>query len=414
MFATARSLCFYLFIFFPVIIMFLPPLYDYMTEAVMSTNLTMRAVLLMGKPASRAEIISLLKVAEAPRPLCGAKEVLVKVKASSLNIEDIMAAVGRRPLVYTTATADKPVVLGQEFSGVVEEVGSKVKDFKVGDDVLGHKFPFRIRWGTWAEYVAIGADKLVKKPEKYSYAEAAALPMSALVAYAGVNAAGLYKKPISPVKVDPEATVKEVKEGVYLLNEDDLTTPTVAVIGASSTVGSIMVNILSNRGEKVVGICSGKNAESVLRNGAKVVLDRTKGGLELKGDMKIVVVIDAVGGQEMEDMGRKALGSKGHFVTILGPGAGVLGDGTDGAAANIAHGLSIGSRSMKSLFSSVKYTLASMPMNGVDVLGNLVEEGVRAILDSEVDMMDEQAVKDAVEKVREHKARGRVVFVNNE
>ena len=48
-------------------------------------------------------------------------------------------------------------------------------------------------------------------------------------------------------------------------------------------------------------------------------------------------------------------------MTILGPGA-VLGDGTDGAAANLAHGLSIGSRSIKAMFSAVKYTLASMPM----------------------------------------------------
>ena len=64
---------------------------------------------------------------EAPRPTCGPKEVLVRVRATALNIEDIMSAVGRRPLLSLAATADQPVVLGQEFAGVVEEVGNKVR-----------------------------------------------------------------------------------------------------------------------------------------------------------------------------------------------------------------------------------------------------------------------------------------------
>jgi NADPH:quinone reductase-like Zn-dependent oxidoreductase len=69
----------------------------------------------------------------------------VRVKATALNIEDIMTAVGRRPLVSLAATSDQPVVLGQEFAGVVEEVGSKVTTLKAGDAVLGQKIPFRVR-----------------------------------------------------------------------------------------------------------------------------------------------------------------------------------------------------------------------------------------------------------------------------
>ncbi len=57
--------------------------------------------------------MKLISVGEAPRPACGPKEAVVKVKATALNIEDIMTAVGRRPLVSLAATADQPVVLGR-------------------------------------------------------------------------------------------------------------------------------------------------------------------------------------------------------------------------------------------------------------------------------------------------------------
>ena len=57
-----------------------------------------------------------------------------------------MIGVGRM-LMSITASKDAPVGLGQEFSGVVEEIGSKVKEFKQGDEVMGHKMQFKERWG---------------------------------------------------------------------------------------------------------------------------------------------------------------------------------------------------------------------------------------------------------------------------
>ena len=100
----------------------------------------MRAVILSGRPSTRQEITSLLSVSEdVPRPSLKADQVLVRVVATALNIEDIMTAVGRRIGVSLTATPEDPVVLGQEFAGVVEEIGGKVKKFTVGDAVLGRK-----------------------------------------------------------------------------------------------------------------------------------------------------------------------------------------------------------------------------------------------------------------------------------
>ena len=100
----------------------------------------MRAVILSAKPASRAAITEHLSVAEdVARPTIKNSQVLVRVKASALNIEDIMNGANERFGISLVATERDPVVLGQEFSGVVEEVGASVKKFSVGDAVLGHK-----------------------------------------------------------------------------------------------------------------------------------------------------------------------------------------------------------------------------------------------------------------------------------
>ena len=100
----------------------------------------MRAVILSQTPPTRVAITEHLSVKEdMARPSIKSDEVLVRVKASALNIEDIINGVAERPGINLKASQDHPVVLGQEFSGVVEEVGSKVKNFKVGDSVLAHK-----------------------------------------------------------------------------------------------------------------------------------------------------------------------------------------------------------------------------------------------------------------------------------
>ena len=167
-----------------------------------------------------------------------------------------MNGVGRRMLVSLTATKEEPVVLGQEFSGIVEDVGSKVKEFKQGDEVLGHKMPLRERWGTCSEYVAVNEKVLVKKAKDYSLSEAAALPMSALVAYGAVRAAGLVNKPLIDNiahKKPGEVTVVQDDENKALfmdgaINQNMLKDTKIAIVGASSTTGLMMVDMLASGG----------------------------------------------------------------------------------------------------------------------------------------------------------------------
>ena len=384
--------------------------------------MTMKAILLNGKPGSRTAIKDFLSIETIPIPEIKTDQVLVRVKATALNIEDIMIGVGWRFGTAITATKEKPVVLGQEFSGVVEKVGTKVKKFKPGDTVLGHKLPMRVRFGSWAEFVVIDEKSLVLKPSSYSHAEAAAIPMQCQVAQGAVEAAGFLKRKVldncEHKRLNPEDVEVVVDEKNKALitkagtDIDKVTQAKVAVVGASSTSGLMMTDMLVSRGVDVVGVCSASSAPAVLSNGAIAVLDRNAGGLEAKpSGLNLEVVFDCVGGQKIEDTAREVLGNKGHFVTIAGPGEG-FGAEIDSVSGLMSHMTTAACRSFKSKFSGTKYTLAAMPVTGgAGHIQQHLQDNLKSVVDSEVDMFDWEALKAAIEKVNNHKTRGRLVLV---
>ena len=384
----------------------------------------MKAVIQSGTPSCRSGITEHLSVAEdVEKPAIKADQVLVRVKATALNIEDIMIGAGERPGITLKPTKEAPVVPGQEFAGIVEEIGPKVKNFKAGDAVLGHKMPLRVRYGSWAEFVAISESCLVLKPDHLSFSEAAGLPMSALVAYGAVKAAGFISLPL--LETAPDKTAKVGEEEVEATTENptllvrkgagggQASLARVAVVGASSTIGLIIVDMMVSRGVAVVGVSSSSSAPAVLSAGAAAVLDRNKGGLDAKGDLSFEVVIDCVGGRVVEDSARKAMEGRGHFVTIVGSVGG--GDNTfaEGSKNQLVHAGAMMSKSLKSIFSSFKYSLGTPPMTGgVKVLKQLVEENVKCVVDSEVEMFNVEALLAAVDKVNAHKTKGRLVLIN--
>ena len=278
-----------------------------------------------------------------------------------------------------------------------------------------------MRHGSWAEFVSIGESSLVHKPPSYTFPQAAALPMSALVAWGAVKASGHLTKPVldnlnhkTLGPADMEVVESDKNPALLVLQDTDINNvlqAKVGIVGASSTTGLIMVDMLVSRGVPVVGISSASSAPAVISNGAVAVLDRNRGGLEARGDLQLEVIIDCVGGQEIEDAARKALDNKGHFVTIMGPGAGSFGDGGDGAKEQVAQGMKIASRSFKSMFSSTKYTQATMPITGTtNILEQLLNENIKSVVDSEVEMFDVEALLAAVNKVNSHKTKGRLVL----
>ncbi len=166
-------------------------------------------------------------------------EVLIKVKAISINPVDVKSRAGKG--VYGRIKTENPLILGWDISGIVEE--TKSSDFKVGDEVFGMvNFPGHGK--AYAEYVAVPANQLALKPKNISFEDAAASTLVALTAYQALvhNA--------------------NIQEGQNVL-----------VHAASGGVGHITVQIAKYLGAQVTGTSSAKNKDFVLSLGADSHID---------------------------------------------------------------------------------------------------------------------------------------------
>ena len=123
------------------------------------------------------------------RPSPGRGEVLVRVEASGVNPLDIKIMAGAAGHARVTP----PMVLGLDLAGVVAEIGAGVTRFDVGDEVYGLTGGVGDRQGSLAEYAAVDAGLLARKPVRLSMAEAATLPLAAITAWEGlVDRAGVH------------------------------------------------------------------------------------------------------------------------------------------------------------------------------------------------------------------------------
>ncbi|OME77144.1 NADPH:quinone reductase [Paenibacillus sp. FSL A5-0031] len=119
-----------------------------------------------------------LIMTERPMPTMGEHDVLVEIYAASLNPIDFKIKEGKVKLLLKY---DFPLVLGNDFSGVVTKVGKRVSAFKPGDEVYGR--PRKDRIGTLAEYIAIHEDDISLKPRNLNFEEAASIPLVGLTTY---------------------------------------------------------------------------------------------------------------------------------------------------------------------------------------------------------------------------------------
>nr|WP_243745714.1 alcohol dehydrogenase catalytic domain-containing protein [Spiroplasma chinense] len=111
-----------------------------------------------------------VSISEIQTPSIGDNEVLVEIMAASLNPIDSKIKTGSLKIVFKYKM---PLILGNDFSGVVKEVGKKVVNFKVGDEVYGR--PSKSKIGTFAEYLAIDENELALKPKNLTFEQAASL-----------------------------------------------------------------------------------------------------------------------------------------------------------------------------------------------------------------------------------------------
>lgn len=119
-----------------------------------------------------------MSLAEMPIPEIGEYEVLAEIYAASFNPVDFKIRDGKVKLLVKYKM---PLILGNDFSGVVAKVGAKVTRFKVGDEIYAR--PRKSKIGTFAEYIAIHEDDIALKPKNLSFEEAASIPLVGLTSY---------------------------------------------------------------------------------------------------------------------------------------------------------------------------------------------------------------------------------------
>ena len=181
-----------------------------------------------------------MQLQEVERPVPQADEILVKVYASSVNPADYIIRQGGNDLLRPFLKL--PLGLGLDAAGVVEEVGSEVTDFKVGDRVYG--VPTFPGGGGYTEYLAAKAGKFSLMPQNISFNEAGALPSCALIAWNGIVDLG------------------KVQAGQRVL-----------VHGAAGGVGNLAVQFAKAKGAYVIGTASPYNFDFLKELGADEAID---------------------------------------------------------------------------------------------------------------------------------------------
>jgi NADPH:quinone reductase-like Zn-dependent oxidoreductase len=226
-----------------------------------------------------------LKLVEIEKPKPKNDELLVRVRAASLNFIDPGLVrgllVGR--LLFGLR---KPrfTGFGQEFAGVIEAVGSNVSEFKPGDEVFGQK------GGSVAEYVCVRKDRVTLKPTNITFEQAGAVTRAGLTALQGLRTG-------------------KIHAGQKVL-----------INGASGGVGTFAVQIAKAFDTEVTAVVSTRNVETARKLGADHVIDYTKEDF-IKGDERYDLLFDNVNNHSMSER-RRVLKPNGLCVLAGIGGAG--------------------------------------------------------------------------------------------
>ncbi|MCC8360194.1 NAD(P)-dependent alcohol dehydrogenase [Salinimicrobium sediminilitoris] len=234
-----------------------------------------------------------LKLKQIEKPQPKENEILVKIHAATVTSGDVrLRSSDFPPLFWLPARLifglfkPKKKILGHEFAGVVEETGKNVSGFNVGDEVFGTTT--MLKTGSYAEYICLPekwkGGVLNLKPQNLSFHEAAALPVGAMTA-------------------------------IYFLEKAKLKNgQNVLIYGASGSVGSYAVQIATQKGSRVTGVCSTSNFEMVRSLGAENLIDYKKEDYS-EGNEKFDIIFDAVG-KTTKSKAKKVFKNGGIFVSI--------------------------------------------------------------------------------------------------
>lgn len=315
-----------------------------------------------------------LRLAEMPEPVCGEDDVLVEVRAASLNPLDAKIRNGEFKLILPYRT---PLVLGHDLAGTVIAVGAGVTRLRPGDAVFGRVRDGRI--GTFAERIAVHQADLARKPENLTMAEAASIPLVALTAWqALVGHAGL-------------------KAGQKVL-----------IHAGSGGVGTIAIQLAKHLGATVATTASAASAEQLRALGADMVVDyRTQDFSEVLSGYD--VVLNSLDGDTLVKS-LKVLKPGGKLISISGPPdpAFARAQGLNWALRQILRLMSASIR-RKAARQGIDYAFLFMRASGEELeqIGALIEQGkIRPVVDRVMPFAELGAALSYVESGR---AKGKVV-----
>lgn len=249
-------------------------------------NTTMKAAVLETHGAP-------FRIADLPMPVAGPRDVLVRIAASGINPLDTKIHAGQAEHAHQPA----PAILGMDLAGTVEAVGAEVTGLRPGDAVYGMAGGAGGRQGTLAQYAAVDAGLLARKPAHLSMRQAAALPAVLITAWKGI--------------VDRMAVA---------------TGDTVLIQGGAGGVGHVAVQLARALGAHVYATGSKHNRDVIERLGATFI-DRDEPVRDyvqrLTGGRGFDRVYDTVGGPVL-DASFQAVRRFGHVVSCLGWGTHAL------------------------------------------------------------------------------------------
>jgi len=306
-----------------------------------------------------------LKLEDVEKPIPDADEVLVRVRASSVNPYDWHIMRGTPYLVHMQMGLFKPKVTiqGADMAGEIVAIGTDVTDFEPGDEV------FAETRRSFAEYVCVRQDRLAQKPANVSFEEAAAVPLAGLTALQGLRDKG------------------HVRPGDRVL-----------VNGASGGVGTFAVQIAKSLGAHVTGVTSTKNVDMVRSIGADEVVDYTREDFTQSGD-RYNVIFDTIGNHTLSDT-RRVMASDGKYVAV---GKSEMGDWV--GPLSMLFGVLIASIARKQKMVPL---LAKTSKDDLEILSRLVEDGhVTPVIDRHYELAE---VAEAIRYLEQGHASGKVVI----
>lgn len=316
-----------------------------------------------------------LRAGEVPEPELREDEVLVQVHAAGVNQLDFKIRNGEFKLILPYRV---PFVLGHDVAGVVIQVGSGVRQFKVGDEVYSRPDDFRI--GTFAEFVAVKEDSVAIKPNTITMEEAASIPLVGLTVWQALV---------------EKANLKKGQK--------------VFIQAGSGGVGTFAIQLAKHLGASVATTTSAGNIAFVKRLGADVVIDYKKDDFE-----KVLNGYDVVLNSQDAKTLKKSLSvlkPGGKLISISGPPDPAFAEQIKApwVVKQVMRVLSFGIRN-KAKRRDVSFSFLFMKASGSQLrqITPLIESGaIRPVVDK---VFPFESTNDALAYVESGRAKGKVVI----